>query len=80
MTKVVSITSKSKGETYEEVLKYHLEQLSDEQKNVECYAMFLVSTTEIGMLYSVVKEEGVENLIGLIEVAKQHMLLSTLLE
>lgn len=72
-----NVISISKQESYEKILKEHLDSLPDELKNLNVTEMVVIANTkEEGEVFSVLKDFKLAALVGLLEIVKMYILTS----
>lgn len=60
--------------TYEETIKRHLEELTDEEKNQKVSMLLVSGETDRGFVYSVLEGTGVAKALGVLEVVKYSII------
>ena len=73
--KIENVISIDKRETYEQALRNHLEDLTDEQKSAKVNDMLVIYTSDYGNAFAwVCGNDDITKVVGILETVKYYLL------
>lgn len=70
MSKVVELAPKNLRMTYLDAILYHIDQLSDEEKNAEVESLVICGLVDRGMMFAILHGTNVLEMVGILESTK----------